>query len=559
MNRLRSMKKCINFVYHKGILSNFVLIALSAQASAGGVAAFKEQKFHADESATVLVYSELIIGSAPFIKVINGPKTVTIDKEKFAGNVEVLSSLPDTIINDDDIKQLHVSLCAIKAFAAKYPKSASILQGHITTLERNISQFDSGQVRYGREWIERTEYNSIVEDKNKQLEKIRKDDMALAAKNQERREEQEKFAAEQRAKGLEFYDEKWLPKDEVEKLLKRDQENALIAKDINNKSVLNSVYSVFQVADDGMLIEFHIGDVKQAGLNTSLAFLFGAAKGAAADGDYYKGNLYWCGNYSYITTLGIQKTVNAYCLDLADAVERVKSTVYRSVAGNNNGGESRGASSGAESEIPEPIQGSSSCGSGFFVGNEGYFITNAHVIEDAKAITIFYEGEKLRAEIVKSSKVADLAILKVNQPISGIVISPKEAEPGQDAYALGFPQPSIQGLEIKVTKGVISSGKGMNEDDTRFQIDTAVQPGNSGGPLCDKSGKLIGVVVARLNEIFVANKTGSIPQNVNYAIKSSEVIAMLRSKSVSFELAGEDDIENGIKRASAATGLVIVR
>ena len=556
--KARSMKKFMTFSDNKRILSNFVFIALTAQASAGGVAAFKEQKFHADGSATILVYSELIIGNAPFIKVINGAKTVTIDREKFAGNVEVLSALPDTITNDDELKPLRVSLDAIKAFSLRYPKSSSLLQGHITALEKSINQFNSGQVRYDREWIERAKFNSIVEEKRKQLDKVRQADAVLAAENQKRKEEQARFAAEQRDKGLELYEEQWLPKDEVAKLLKRDQENALIAKDINNKSVSNSIYSVFQIIDDGMLIEFHDGNVKQGGLNTSLAFLFGAAKGAAADGDYYKGTLYWCGNYSYVNKLDIKKTVNAYCLNLDDAIDRVKSTIYGSVVDKGDG-ESNESSGGSASALPEPLQGASSFGSGVFVGREGYFITNAHVVEDAKSITILHAGKKLKAEIVKSSKVADLAILKVNQPIVGITISAEEAEPGQDAYALGFPQPEIQGLEIKITKGVISSGKGINEDDTRFQIDTAVQPGNSGGPLCDKSGNLIGVVVARLNEIAVANMTGSIPQNVNYAIKASEVIAMLRSKSVGFEVTSNEGPQNGIKRASAATGLVIIR
>lgn len=405
--------------------------------------------------------------------------------------------------------------------------------------------------------MERSKYVLILEEKNKQVEKIRQADAVLAAENQKRREEQEKFAAVQREKGLELYADKWLPKDEVVNLLNRDQENATITKTINDRSVFNSVYSVFQVADDGMLIEFQKGDVKQGGLNTSLAFLFGAARGSAADGDYYKGSLYWCGTYSYINKIGNRKTVNAYCLELRAAIERTRTTVYGSVAGNEGGKSNE--SPAASANLPEPLQGASSSGSGFFVGKEGYFVTNAHVVEDAKSITIFYGGKKLKAEIVKSSKVADLALLKVDQPIAGIPISLVEAEPGQDAYALGFPQPSIQGLEIKVTKGVISSGKGINEDDTRFQIDTAVQPGNSGGPLCDKQGRLIGVVVARLNEIAVANKTGSIPQNVNYAIKASEVTAMLRSKSVIFEAADNDDPDNGVKRASAATGLVIVR
>lgn len=531
---------------------------LFTHAIGGGVAAFKEQEFHSDASASIMVYTELVIGSAPFIKIKSGTKVATIDRKKLAGSVEVLSSLPDNITNETELKPLIDSLSEVNDFTIRFPKSSQVLQGQIKTLERSIERFNSGQVRYNREWMTNAQYASIQEEKDQQQEKARQADAAMAAERQKLREEQEAFADAQRARGLELYGEKWLPKDEVANLLQRDRENLSILNTINDKSVTKSVYSVFQVSDDGMLIRFHSGTIKQGGINTSIAYLFGVASGTAADGDYYKGDLYWCGSYSYINTLGTQNTVNAYCLKLSDAIERVRVSLYGSTAhkGGSNAGQTATESSNS---IPDPIRGASSSGSGFFVGNMGYFITNAHVIENAGSITILHNNKKLEAEVIKVSKVGDLAILKVDQPISGLPISLEEAEPGQDAYALGFPQPAIQGLDIKITKGIISSGKGIGDDDTRFQIDTPVQPGNSGGPLCDKSGKLIGVVVARLNEIAVANRTGSIPQNVNYAIKATEVTAILRSKSVDFDVVSNDDSTSGIKRAAAATGLVIVR
>ena len=82
------------------------------------------------------------------------------------------------------------------------------------------------------------------------------------------------------------------------------------------------------------------------------------------------------------------------------------------------------------------------------------------------------------------SKAADLALLKIDLKVDGLAIESTEAKPGIDVFAVGFPRPNVQGLAAKVTKGVISSSKGMNDDDTIYQIDTAIQPGNSGGPLC---------------------------------------------------------------------------
>ncbi len=347
-------------------------------------------------------------------------------------------------------------------------------------------------------------------------------------------------------------------------LRKRDGEIGTAWTAIKDKTVSDGVYSIFQVTDDGMLIRFHQGRIKQGGVNTDIAFLFGAAKGMAAEGDLYKGSLYWCGTYSYTNRADMVKTVNAYSLDKNFAIQRVRSTLGAGDSVADNGKKRSGIERDTSSpNVPEPLVGASGSGSGFFVGNEGYFITNAHVIADATKVTVYFAGTKLKAEVVKVSKVADLALLKVEKAIPGILISQTEAEPGQDVFAIGFPQPAIQGLEVKVTKGVISSSKGFKDDDTRFQIDAAVQPGNSGGPLCNTSGHLVGVVVSGLNQIAVANATGAIPQNVNYAIKASEVSSILRSKSIDSAVAGENatkpDSNSGVKSACAATGLVIIR
>ena len=132
----------------------------------------------------------------------------------------------------------------------------------------------------------------------------------------------------------------------------------------------------------------------------------------------------------------------------------------------------------------------------------------------------------------------------------------RDAEIGEDVFAYGFPNPEYQGIELKITKGIISSSKGYQDDETRYQIDAAIQPGNSGGPLCDKAGRLVGVVVSALDQIAVAERTGTIPQNVNYAIKASEVLAVLRQKGVSGEGSAKPE---GHTSVVSATGLVIVK
>ena len=89
--------------------------------------------------------------------------------------------------------------------------------------------------------------------------------------------------------------------------------------------------------------------------------------------------------------------------------------------------------------------------------------------------------------------------------------------------------PSSQGFSPKVTKGIVSGEKGMNDNPMHYQIDASIQPGNSGGPVCDGHGELVAVVVSMLSGKFFLEHQGTIPQNVNYAIKKSYLDAFLES------------------------------
>ena len=85
---------------------------------------------------------------------------------------------------------------------------------------------------------------------------------------------------------------------------------------------------------------------------------------------------------------------------------------------------------------------------------------------------------------------------------------------------------------IKVTKGIVSANRGVGDDAGQFQLDAAVQPGNSGGPIYDSSGNIVGVVVAQLNKMKFAKKAGSLPENVNFGIKASTVKQFLTSSGL---------------------------
>ena len=105
----------------------------------------------------------------------------------------------------------------------------------------------------------------------------------------------------------------------------------------------------------------------------------------------------------------------------------------------------------------------------------------------------------------------------------------EDVELGEDILVAGFPHGDFYSDGIKVTKGIVSGKKGMGDDRGQFQMDAAVQPGNSGGPIYDENGNIVGVVISRLNKLKVAKAIGSLPENVNFGIKASTVRQFLTS------------------------------
>jgi hypothetical protein len=98
---------------------------------------------------------------------------------------------------------------------------------------------------------------------------------------------------------------------------------------------------------------------------------------------------------------------------------------------------------------------------------------------------------------------------------------------------IGFPNPEVQGLAPKFTQGTISALSGFSDSPNTLQISVPVQPGNSGGALVDMSGRVVGVVVGRLNAVTMARETGALSENVNYAVKGTHLLAFLEGISAS--------------------------
>ena len=183
----------------------------------------------------------------------------------------------------------------------------------------------------------------------------------------------------------------------------------------------------------------------------------------------------------------------------------------------------------AERKRQEELQSPSNwSGSGFALKN-GYVTTNYHVIEGANSITIKgINGDfnkAYNASVVATDRFNDLAILKIDDnSFNGYGTTPYSvktvtSEVGEDIFVLGYPLTATMGDEIKYTTGVISSKTGFQGDVSLYQISAPIQPGNSGGPLFDSKGNLIGIVNAKHNGA----------ENVGYAIKSSYLRNLVES------------------------------
>lgn len=173
----------------------------------------------------------------------------------------------------------------------------------------------------------------------------------------------------------------------------------------------------------------------------------------------------------------------------------------------------------AEDVARENKQGVSS-GTGFALSSNGVIVTNYHVIDGANSIAIRGVGadfaKKYKAKVLVTDKTNDLALIQIDdeefRPIPTIpyTIATGLAAVGESIFTLGYPLRATMGDEIKLTNGVVSSRTGFQGDVTSYQVSAPVQPGNSGGPVFDSNGNLIGIINAK--------HMGA--ENASYAIKS---------------------------------------
>lgn len=191
---------------------------------------------------------------------------------------------------------------------------------------------------------------------------------------------------------------------------------------------------------------------------------------------------------------------------------------------------SSGASPGAGGR---PRSGGLVTGTGFYINAQGHLLSNDHVAGHCSNLTIFLpDGTSTSGQVVAADQANDLAVvLSQARPIASAAFTASARyRPGEPVVAFGFPLTGTLSDTGNLTTGTIASMAGIGNDSREMQISAPVQPGNSGGPLLDSRGHVIGVVASGLRR----TPSGGIPQNVNFAIKETVAKAFLQSHSIPF-------------------------
>jgi hypothetical protein len=176
-------------------------------------------------------------------------------------------------------------------------------------------------------------------------------------------------------------------------------------------------------------------------------------------------------------------------------------------------------------------------GTGFFVSNKGHIISNHHVIESCKSTKVSFKGDEIEAKILAVDKVNDIAILKTNiNPDRIFPVSNEDVSLLEDVIVAGYPLGKKVSSAIKTHKGVVTALAGAGDNFSEFQTDATINQGNSGGPVINQKGNVVGIAVALMDV--------NVGQNIFFAIKSSTLKQFANSNSLNFVQPNNRELSN---------------
>ena len=204
-------------------------------------------------------------------------------------------------------------------------------------------------------------------------------------------------------------------------------------------------------------------------------------------------------------------------------------------------------------------------GSGFVVSNEGHILTNHHVLAECNSQTFQVRGgAAVEASLVATNIPTDLALLQADIDIEPVRFrSGRGVRLGDEVVVYGFPLTGDLSSQGNLTNGIISALSGLDDDLSRLQMNAEIQPGNSGGPVMDRNGQVVGVVVESASEEFFRQMRGTEVQNVNFAIRNAMALAFLDTNNVDYNMgwpisseASEMSVADIAQQAQDFTGII---
>lgn len=166
-------------------------------------------------------------------------------------------------------------------------------------------------------------------------------------------------------------------------------------------------------------------------------------------------------------------------------------------------------------------------GSGFVINPEGFIVTCAHVVGRGKRLKVkFANGQEFAAQIIKMSNRMDLALIKIETShLPAVIVSVEPLKPGHQVYAVGAPM----GMDFSLSEGIIANPKRVIMGKVLIQTNMAINSGNSGGPLLDSAGRVVGINSMKMNQA----------EGIGFAIPAASLVGFLESTGVEYSAQGE--------------------
>ena len=202
-------------------------------------------------------------------------------------------------------------------------------------------------------------------------------------------------------------------------------------------------------------------------------------------------------------------------------------------------------------------------GTGFVVSAEGHILTNHHVIDSCARQTFQIRGNAaVDATVLSSNAATDLALLSADISTTPATFSGMQSvRLGDEVIVFGFPLAGDLSSQGNLTNGIVSALSGLDDDLSRLQMTAQIQPGNSGGPVMNRSGEIMGVVVETANDEFFREQRGTDVQNLNFAIRDYIATSFLETNNINYETSAGESADQSIadiaEAAQQFTGIIM--